>query len=158
MPKILIIDDEKSIRNSLRDILEYEKFEIDDAENGKSGLEFIRNNQYDLVLCDIKMPAMDGIEVLERINILNPDLPIIMVSGHGTLDTAVDAIKKGAFDFIQKPLDLNRLLVSVRNALDRNTLVTETKQLKKKISKTMNSDIIGESKAIIEIKEMIGKV
>ncbi|NQY09259.1 MAG: sigma-54-dependent Fis family transcriptional regulator [Flavobacteriales bacterium] len=158
MPKILIIDDEKSIRNSLRDILEYEKFKIDDADNGKAGLDLIRNNDYDLVLCDIKMPNMDGIEVLDRITILKPDMAVIMVSGHGTLDTAVEAIKKGAFDFIQKPLDLNRLLVSVRNAMDRTDLMTETKQLKKKISKTMNSDIIGDSKAIEEIKEMISKV
>ena len=158
MPKILIIDDEKSIRNSLRDILEYEKFKIDDADNGKAGLDLIRNNDYDLVLCDIKMPNMDGIEVLDRITILKPDMAVIMGSGHGTLDTAVEAIKKGAFDFIQKPLDLNRLLVSVRNAMDRTDLMTETKQLKKKISKTMNSDIIGDSKAIEEIKEMISKV
>ena len=158
MPSILVIDDERSIRNTLKEILEYEKFEVDVAEDGMQGVEMVREKTYDIVLCDIKMPKMDGMEVLERIQILKPDVPMVMISGHGTIDTAVDAIKKGAFDYIAKPLDLNRLLVTVRNALDRTTLVEETKVLRKKINRAKTTDIIGESKAIAEIKEMIEKV
>lgn len=158
MEKILIIDDEKSIRNTLREILEYEKFKVDDVEDGKKGIEHIRNNNYGLVLCDIKMPEMDGMEVLERISILKPETPVVMISGHGTIDTAVEALKKGAYDFIAKPLDLNRILVTIRNAFDKSNLVEETKQLKRKISKSKTVDIIGDSQAIKEIKEMIDKV
>jgi len=132
MPNILIIDDERSIRNSLRDILEYEKFIVDEAEDGHSALEKVKQNTYDLILCDIKMPGIDGIEVLEKIMETN-DIPVVMISGHGNIETAVEAIKLGAFDYISKPLDLNRLLVTVRNALDKNVLVKETKALKKKI-------------------------
>ena len=156
MPRILIVDDEKSIRYTLREILEYEKYAIDEAEDGERALEALKNTRYDVVLCDIKMPKMDGIEVLERAGVLAPDTPFIMISAHGTIDTAVDATKKGAYDFLQKPPDLNRLLVSVRNALDRNNLVTETKRLKKKITKTF--DIVGKSAGIERVKAAIEKV
>ncbi len=156
MAKILVIDDEKSIRNSLKDVLEYEKYEVDLAEDGAGGLEMFRNNKYDVVLCDIKMPNMDGIEVLEQIFNHSGDVPVIMISGHGNIDTAVDAIKKGAYDFIEKPLDLNRLLITIRNAMDKSTLISETRILKRKVSKTY--DIVGESPAIRKILEMIDRV
>ena len=123
MTKILVIDDEDSIRNTLQEILEYEKYEVDLASDGNEGLEFIKQNSYDVILCDIKMPGLDGIEVLERVIRLQPDAPVIMISGHGNIDTAVDAIKKGAYDFIEKPLDLNRLFITIKNALDKSTLV-----------------------------------
>lgn len=156
MPKILIIDDEKSIRNTLREILEYEKYEIEEAKDGDEALSLLSKNEYDVVLCDIKMPKTDGMEVLEKAMEMGKDIPFIMVSAHGTIDTAVEATKKGAYDFIQKPPDLNRLLLSVRNALDKSTLVSETKVLKKKITKTF--DILGESKAIEQVKKTIDKV
>ncbi len=156
MAHILVIDDEKSIRNTLKDILEYEKHEVELAEDGVSGLDFFSQNHYDAVLCDIKMPNMDGIEVLSKIIEINPEIPIIMISGHGNIDTAVDAIKKGAYDFIEKPLDLNRLLVTIKNALERKDLVSETRQLKKKISK--NYEIVGSSASIKKVMEMIDKV
>jgi DNA-binding NtrC family response regulator len=156
MSKILVIDDEKSIRNTLKDILEYEKHEVELAEDGAGGLELFSQNSFEIVLCDIKMPNMDGLEVLGKINDINPEIPVIMISGHGNIDTAVDAIKKGAYDFIEKPLDLNRLLVTIKNALDRKDLVVETKRLKKKINKQYQ--IIGESKAIKKVKDMIDKV
>jgi DNA-binding NtrC family response regulator len=156
MAKLLIIDDEKSIRKTLREILEYEKYQVDEAADGMEGLALIQKNKYDIILCDIKMPKMDGMEVLEKIMQSTGDTPVVMISGHGTIETAVEAVKKGAFDFIAKPLDLNRLLVTIRNAVDKSTLVTETKVLKKKINKTF--DIIGESKAITQIKEMIERV
>lgn len=156
MSKILIIDDERAIRNSLKDILEYEKYKVEEAVDGADGIEKLTKNVYDLVLCDIKMPKVDGMEVIEKLQELAPETPIVMISGHGTIETAVEAVKKGAFDFIQKPLDLNRLLVTVRNALDKNTLVKETKVLKKKISKTF--DMIGESEGIKKVQEMIEKV
>ncbi len=156
MAKILIIDDEKSIRKTLREILEYEKYQVDEAADGAEGLSLIEKNKYDIILCDIKMPKMDGIEVLDKIIAQSIDTPVVMISGHGNIETAVEAVKKGAFDFISKPLDLNRLLVTIRNAMDKSTLVTETKVLKKKVNKTY--DIIGESKAIIQIKEMIERV
>jgi len=156
MAKILIIDDERSIRSTLREILEYEKYEVDEAIDGQDGIEKISKNKYDIALCDIKMPKLDGIEVLEKTQAINPELPFIMISAHGSIETAVDAVKKGAYDFIQKPPDLNRLLITVRNALDKSTLVTETKVLKKKISKTF--DIVGESKAIADVKDTIEKV
>lgn len=158
MPEVLIIDDERSIRTALRDILEIENFSVDDAEDGKAGLEMLNKKKYDLVLCDIKMPRMDGIEVLEKILEREDDIPVIMISGHGNIETAVDALKKGAYDFIEKPLDLNRILVSVRNAFDRSTLVEETKVLKKKISNSKTYPIIGQSEAVNDIKEMIAKV
>jgi DNA-binding NtrC family response regulator len=156
MAKILIIDDEKSIRKTLREILEYEKYQVDEAADGAEGLGMVQKEKYDIVLCDIKMPKMDGIEVLDKIMALAIDTPVVMVSGHGNIETAVEAVKKGAFDFIAKPLDLNRLLVTIRNAMDKSTLVKETKVLKKKVSKTF--DMVGESKAIGQIKEMIERV
>lgn len=158
MPEVLIIDDERSIRTALREILELENFSVDDAEDGKSALEKLDKKQYDLVLCDIKMPKMDGLEVLDKILAREDDIPVIMISGHGNIETAVDALKKGAYDFIEKPLDLNRILVSVRNAFDRSSLVQETKVLKKKIGKSKSYPIIGESEAVNSIKEMIAKV
>ncbi len=156
MPNILVIDDEKSIRNSLKEVLEYEKHTVDLAMEGMEGLELFRNNRYDVVLCDIKMPKMDGIEVLEKIFEISGEVPVIMISGHGNIDTAVEAIKKGAFDFIEKPLDLNRLLITIRNATDKSSLITETKVLKRKVSKTY--EMVGESKAIQKVKEMIERV
>lgn len=156
MSKILIIDDEPSIRKSLREILEYEKHEIEEAADGIEGLKMIRSGDFDVVLCDIKMPKMDGIEVLDKVMALGSDVSFVMISGHGDIDTAVESIKKGAFDFISKPLDLNRLLIVIRNATDKSSLITETKVLKKKISKAY--EMVGESKAIMEIKKMIEKV
>lgn len=156
MAKILIIDDERAIRSTLREILEYENYEVDDIDNGLEGLELIKKKKYDLVLCDIKMNRMDGMEVLDQALAYSPDLPFIMISGHGTVETAIEASKKGAFDFISKPPDLNRLLITVRNALDRGSLVTETKVLKRKVSKTR--DILGTSDRIQKIKETIERV
>ena len=156
MAKLLIIDDERAIRSTLREILEYENYEVDDIDNGADGLELIKKKKYDLVLCDIKMNRMDGMEVLEQALAFSPDLPFIMISGHGTVETAIEASKKGAFDFISKPPDLNRLLITVRNALDRGSLVTETKVLKRRVSKTR--DILGNSESIQKIKETIERV
>ncbi|MGC9353442.1 MAG: sigma-54-dependent transcriptional regulator, partial [Mariniphaga sp.] len=156
MSKILVIDDERSIRNTLKDILEYEKYEVDLAEDGKKGLEMVKQTGYDIILCDIKMPGMDGIEVLEQLNVMAPDSPVVMISGHGNIDTAVESIKKGAYDFIEKPLDLNRLLITIRNAMDKSTLVNETKILKKKVSKKY--EIIGNSPAIKKVIEMADRV
>ncbi len=156
MAKILVIDDERAIRNSLKDILEYEKHEVILAEDGKQGLKELEDGDFNIVLCDIKMPGTDGIEVLEKATKKNIDVRFIMISGHGTVDTAVEAIKKGAFDFIEKPLDLNRLLITVKNALEIGKLSVETKVLKKKVSKKY--EIIGKSKAIEHIKEMADKV
>ncbi len=156
MPHILIVDDEKAIRKSLRDILEYEKYTVDEAADGAEALKLIKNNAFDLVLCDVKMPKKDGMEVLEAALEFNPDLPFVMISGHGNVETAVEAVKKGAFDFVSKPPDLNRLLITLRNALEKQTLVTQTKVLKRKVTKTR--DIIGNSKAIRKIKDTIDKV
>ncbi|WP_338791782.1 sigma-54 dependent transcriptional regulator [Bernardetia sp. Wsw4-3y2] len=157
MPKkILIIDDEAAIRHTLRDILEYEKYEIDEAKDGQQGLDMLLINNYDVVLCDIKMPKMDGIEVLQKSTELGRENAFIMISAHGNIETAVECTKKGAFDFIEKPPDLNRLLVTIRNAMEKTQLVTETKTLKKKVPKTI--DIIGESQAIHDVKETIEKV
>ena len=156
MAKILIIDDERSIRNSLKDILVFEKHNVDLAADGKEGIALIAENSYDVIFSDIKMPNMDGLEVLEKVHASHPEIPIIMISGHGTIDTAVEAIKNGAFDFISKPMDLNRIMVTVRNALDKSNLVQETKVLKKKVSKKYQ--MIGEAEAILRVKEMIEKV
>ncbi len=156
MAKILIIDDERAIRSTLREILEYEDYEVEDIDNGVDGIALIDKNDYDLVLCDIKMNRMDGMEVLSEGLALKPDLPFIMISGHGTVETAVEASKKGAFDFISKPPDLNRLLITVRNALDRGSLVTETKVLKRRVAKVR--DILGNSQPIEKIKETIERV
>lgn len=156
MPRILIIDDERSIRSTLREILEYEKYEIVEAQDGAEGFQLIKKEDFDLVMCDIKMPKMDGMEVLTASAEIKPDLPFIMISGHGSIDAAVEATKKGAYDFLQKPPDLNRLLITVRNALEKKELVTETKILKRKASKTR--DIIGQSSPIVRIKDTIEKV
>lgn len=155
MSKILIIDDEKSIRSTLREILEYEKYNVSEAEDGISAIEQVKTTKFDLVLCDIKMPKMDGMETLNQILNLS-DTPVIMISGHGNIESAVDAIKKGAYDYIAKPLDLNRLLITVRNALDKATLIKETKTLKRKINQSY--EMIGESEAINKVKSIIDKV
>lgn len=131
MARILIIDDEKSIRRTLREILEYENFKVEEAADGLEGLTLVQKEKFDIILCDIKMPKMDGMEALDKFMEANVDAPIIMISGHGNIETAVEAVKKGAYDFIQKPLDLNRLLVTIRNALDKSNLVSETKTLRK---------------------------
>ena len=156
MASLLLIDDEKSIRKTLKEILEYEGYMVDEASDGAEGLRMIQEGDYDIVLCDIKMPKLDGMEVLEKAQATNPDVPFIMISGHGTLETAVEAVKKGAFDYVAKPPDLNRLLITIRNALDKSNLITETKVLKRKVSKTR--EIIGESPAIMKIKETIDRV
>ncbi len=158
MAKILIIDDEPSIRRALKEILEFEQYEVAEAENGRIGLNKASTEAYDVIFCDIKMPEMDGLEFLENLTKANIESPVIMISGHGNIETAVDTIKNGAFDFIEKPLDLNRILVTVRNALERGSLVQETKVLKTAIKKVKGSDIIGESPEIMHIKEMIEKV
>ena len=156
MPEILLIEDEKAIRKTLSEILSYEGYKIDEAGDGEEGLKKFKDKAYDIVLCDIKMPKMDGIEFLQKAGESNADVPVIMISGHGNIETAVEAVKKGAFDFISKPPDLNRLLITIRNALDRNNLVTETKTLKRRISKVQ--EMIGESAPIKKIKETIEKV
>ena len=156
MPSILIADDEKAIRKTLKEILEYEGYKIDEAEDGQKAYDMAKDGEYDVILCDIKMPKMDGLEVLDKLKKEGNEAQVIMISGHGTLETAVDAVKKGAYDFISKPPDLNRLLITVRNALDKQNLVTETKILKRKVGKTR--EIIGDSPAIIKIKETIERV
>ncbi|MDG1776942.1 MAG: sigma-54 dependent transcriptional regulator [Crocinitomicaceae bacterium] len=158
MHKILIIDDERAIRRALREILEFEEFEVDEAENGKEGLDKARSETYDIIFCDIKMPEVDGMEVLEGLQQAKVDSPVIMISGHGNIETAVQAIKKGAFDFIEKPLDLNRILVTIRNARDKTVLIEEKKVLRKTVKKFKGSSIIGETEVINQIKEMIEKV
>lgn len=156
MARILIIDDEKSIRTSLKEILEYEGYKVDEAEDGPTGLAKINGENYDAILCDIKMPKMDGLEVLQKAQEITDDTPFIMLTGHGTVETAVEATRKGAYDFLQKPPDLNRLLITLRNALDKSSLVIETKVLKRKVSKTR--EIIGDSPAITKIIDTIDKV
>jgi len=156
MAKILVIDDEKAIRRSIREILEFEKHQVEEAEEGQMALNMALKNNYDVILSDIKMPKLDGIELLQKLMDSSISSAVIMMSGHGTIETAVDAVKIGAYDFLAKPIDLNRLLVSVRNALEKNELVTETKVLKKKITK--GSDMIGNSPAIQAIKDVIDKV
>lgn len=154
--RILIIDDEKNIRHTLKEILEYENYDVEEAENGKEALKMLGEAEYDAALCDIKMPEMDGIEVLEKARELDHCPQFIMISAHGTIETAVEATKKGAYDFIQKPPDLNRLLVTIKNALDKSNLIQETKTLRKKVSSSMQ--MVGESPAMMEIKETIEKV
>ncbi|MBE9468146.1 MAG: sigma-54-dependent Fis family transcriptional regulator [Bacteroidetes bacterium] len=156
MSKILIIDDEKSIRSSLKEILEYEKHQTVLANDGEEGINLVMQNNFDLILCDIKMPKIDGIEVLEEIIKINPEIPVIMISGHGNIETAVESIKKGAFDFIEKPLDLNRLLITVRNATDKSNLIVETKKLKQEINRKY--EMIGNAPSIMKIKQMIAKI
>ena len=156
MSNILIIEDEKAIRKTLTEILSYEGYKIEEAGDGEEGLRRFREKTFDVVLCDIKMPKIDGIEFLDKVRELNPDVPVIMISGHGTIETAVEAVKKGAYDYIAKPPDLNRLLITIRNAMDKNNLVAETKVLKRKVSKV--EDMIGESHPIQKIRETIEKV
>ena len=156
MSRILVIDDEKAIRNTLKEVLEYENHQVDLAEDGHTGLEMFSSNSYDVVLCDIKMSKMDGIEVLNKIIEKEADIPVIMISGHGNIDTAVDAIKRGAYDFLEKPLDLNRLLITIRNATDKSRLVSQTQVLRTKVSKLY--EIVGESEPILQVKAMIDKV
>ena len=156
MTKILVIDDERSIRNSMKDILQYEGHEVVLAENGMEGLVSVKSEKPDIVFCDIKMPKMEGIEVLERIKEFSADTPVIMISGHGTIETAIEAIRKGAYDFIEKPLDLNRILITIKNATDKHLLIHETKTLKNKVSKKY--DMIGNSEALNHIRAMIDKV
>ena len=156
MARILVIDDEKSIRYVLKDILEHEGYDVEEAENGIEALKKIEEQVFDVVLCDIKMPKMDGIEVLEKASELAPDLPFIMISAHGTIETAVEATKKGAYDFLVKPPDLNRLLITVKNAQDKSKLVVQTKKLRKKVAKS--SQIVGESEALMEVLTQIEKV
>ena len=156
MAKILVIDDERSIRNTLKDILEFEKHEVALAGDGQTGLDAAQSESFDIIFSDIKMPGMDGIELLTMLKEKEVEAPVVMISGHGNIETAVECIKKGAFDFIEKPIDLNRLLITVRNALDKNILVTETKILKKKIAK--RHQMIGTSQAIEKVRTMIDKV
>jgi two-component system, NtrC family, nitrogen regulation response regulator NtrX len=156
MARILIVDDEKAIRKTMREILEYESYQIEEADNGVDALNLLRDENFDAVLLDIKMPKMDGLEVLDIVLKEKIDVPVIMISGHATVDIAVDAVKKGAFDFISKPPDLNRLLITIRNAMDKSTLLTETKVLKRKVTKTR--EMIGDSPAIVKIKETIERV
>jgi len=158
MPKILVIDDEAAIRGALKEILEYESYEVSEAEDGIVGIKLAEKENFDLIFCDIKMPKMDGIEVLEKLKEKGIETPVVIITGHGTVETAVEALKKGAYDFIQKPLDLNRVLVTVRNASNQTALVQETKTLRKKVNKVLGSNIIGESKPIAEIKKMIDTV
>jgi len=158
MAKILIVDDEKSIRKTLREILEYEKYEVDEASDGMACLAKVKSCNYDIIILDIKMPNMDGTETLERLQLMAPDTPVLMISGHATIDTAVEAVKKGAFDFISKPPDLNRLLITLRNALDHSHLVSEKKVLKKKVKECMVQEIVGHSPAIQHIKDTINRV
>jgi len=155
MAKILIVDDEASIRNTLREILEFEKYDVEEAMDGIQALGKLKKSKYDVIIMDIKMPKMDGMEALERVQLLVADTPVIMISGHANIDTAVDAVKKGAFDFISKPPDLNRLLITVRNAMDKSSLISETKVLKRRVSRTKTQEIIGESEPIMKIKETI---
>ncbi len=156
MPSILIIDDEKSIRKTLTEILTFEGYKIDEASDGEEGLKKFKDKNYDIVLCDIKMPKLDGIEFLEKAKELNDEIPIIIISGHGNIETAVEAVKKGAYDYISKPPDLNRMLITLRNAMDKTTLVAETKVLKRKAGKAQ--PIIGESAPIKKIKDTIDKI
>lgn len=158
MAKILIVDDDKSIRRTLRDILEFEKYQVEESPDGLDAIVKIKQNSYDVIILDIKMPKMDGMEAIERIQLLSPDTPVVMISGHGNIDTAVEAVKKGAFDFIQKPPDLNRLLITLRNAMDKSSLITEKKVLQKRVKKTAVQEIVGESEGIKEILNTIERV
>ncbi len=156
--KILVVDDEQSIRRTLREILEFEKYKVEEAGDGLECLTKLKTSKYDVVICDIKMPKMDGMDALERIQIISPDTPVVMISGHANIDTAVEAVKKGAFDFISKPPDLNRLLITIRNAMDKSTLIQDSKALSIKVSKYKTQEIIGESPVINKIKSHIDVV
>ncbi len=156
MPSILIIDDEKSIRKTLNEILSFEGYKIEEAADGEEGLKKFKEKNFDIVLCDIKMPKLDGIEFLEKAKEINDEVPIIIISGHGNIETAVEAVKKGAYDYISKPPDLNRMLITLRNAMEKNSLVAETKVLKRKVSKVQ--EIVGESAPVKKIKDTIDKI
>jgi two-component system, NtrC family, nitrogen regulation response regulator NtrX len=158
MAKVLIVDDENSIRRAFREILELQEYKVEEAADGLEALAKVKQWKPDVLIMDIKMPKMDGMEALEKIRVLSPDTPVIMISGHANIDTAVEAVRKGAFDFIAKPPDLNRVLITVRNALDRSSLVTETKTLKRQVSKSKVQEIIGESEAIEQVKRTIERV
>ena len=158
MSKILIVDDEAAIRSALKEVLEYEGFAISEAPDGETALKMVLKESFDLIFCDIKMPKLDGLDFLSELKKEDIQIPVVMITGHGTIDTAVEAIKRGAYDFIQKPLDLNRVLVSTRNANKHDALIKETKTLKKKLNKVIGSNIIGESKSILEIIKMIDTV
>lgn len=158
MAKILVVDDEEAIRRTLRDILEFEKYQVEEARDGMEAVVKLKREKFDVMIMDIKMPKMDGMEALERVQLISPDLPVIMISGHANIDTAVEAVKKGAFDFIAKPPDLNRLLITVRNAMDKSSLITETIVLKRRVNKYKTQEIIGKSEPITKIKETIDRV
>ena len=158
MAKVLIVDDDRSIRKTLRNILEYEKYEVDESPDGLDCIVKLKQQDFDLIILDIKMPKMDGMEALERIQTLKPEIPVIMISGHGTIDTAVEAVKNGAFDFIQKPPDLNRLLITLRNAMDKSSLIDEKRVLQKKISSNKTIEIVGKSDCIKMVTETIERV
>jgi DNA-binding NtrC family response regulator len=158
MAKILIVDDDKSIRKTLRDILEFEKYEVDESTDGLDCMVKLKQNKFDVIILDVKMPRMDGMEAIEKIQNFCPDIPVIMISGHGNIDTAVEAVKKGAFDFIQKPPDLNRLLITLRNAIDKSSLITEKKVLQRRVTGAKIQEMIGESEEIRHIKDTIDKV
>jgi two-component system, NtrC family, nitrogen regulation response regulator NtrX len=155
LAKILVVDDEGAIRRSIRDILEFEKYEVVEASNGMEALVKAKQKSFDVIILDIKMPQMDGMEALGRLQVIAPDVPVIMISGHGDIDTALEAVRKGAFDYLGKPFDARRLLITVRNALDKSSLVTETKTLRKKVTKSKVQEMIGSSKALKVVKEMI---
>lgn len=158
MAKILIVDDEPAIRRTLREILEFEKFTVEEASDGLECMAKLKKEPFDVLLMDIKMPKMDGMEALERVHLLAPDTPVVMISGHGNIETAVEAVKKGAFDYISKPPDLNRLLITIRNAMDKSSLITETRVLQKRVTKSKVQEIVGEAPAIAKIKELIDRV
>ncbi|MDR2449959.1 MAG: sigma-54 dependent transcriptional regulator [Prevotellaceae bacterium] len=154
--KILVVDDEKSIRNTMKNILEYEGYEVVLAEKGENALAAVEDDNFDVIFCDIKMPEMDGIEILDKLQEKHPEIPVIMISGHGTIDAVVECIKKGAYDFIEKPLDLNRILITIRNATEKTELVRETKTLKRKVSKI--PDMVGDSDAMVKIKDLVDRI
>ncbi|HMQ06967.1 MAG TPA: sigma-54 dependent transcriptional regulator [Saprospiraceae bacterium] len=158
MAKVLIVDDDKGIRRTLRDILEFEKYEVEESPDGLDAVVKIKQTEYDVIILDIKMPKMDGMEAIDRIQMLRPDTPVVMISGHGNIDTAVEAVKKGAFDFIQKPPDLNRLLITIRNAMDKSSLITEKNQLQRRVSRSKVQEMIGESDPMVVIKDTIERV
>lgn len=156
MVRILLIDDERSIRNTIKEVLEFEKINVETAENGEKGLTLFKEKPFDIVLCDIKLPRMDGHEIFKTIHELNPDIPIIMISGHGNIETAVDLIKSGAYDYLEKPIDLNRLLITIKNASEKKKLIRKTQELSKKVNKKY--EMIGKSKSILDVKNLIEKV
>jgi DNA-binding NtrC family response regulator len=158
MAKVLIVDDDTSIRRTLKEILEFESYEVDESPDGLDCLVKVKHKQYDVIILDIKMPKMDGMEAIEKLQNLCPDIPIVMISGHANIDTAVEAVKKGAFDFIQKPPDLNRLLITIRNAMDKSSLITEKKVLQKRVNKSMVQEMVGESKSLGFIKDTVERI